>query len=75
MSWPTLSIADYTAIVMLAGAVMGFMFRMIQKMRTNDLHHLDEKIDLHHDTVMTTVNRIEGKVDQHTRDHAAGLFQ
>ena len=75
MSWPTLSFADYLAIVGLAGAIMGSMFKMIQTMRTNDLHHLDQKIDLHHGTVMTTVNRIEEKVDQHVRDHAQGLFQ
>jgi hypothetical protein len=25
--------------------------------------------------VMTTVDRIEGKIDEHVRDHAAGLFK
>ena len=48
MNWPTLSLADYMAIVGLVGAALGFMFMMIHTMRTNDLAHLDTKIDLHH---------------------------
>lgn len=74
MNWPTLSIADYVALCTLLGGGLAFIFKMIQKMRTNDLHHLDEKIDMHHQTMMTTVNRIEEKIDDHVRDHARGIF-
>ena len=75
MNWPTLSVADYLAIIALVGAALGFVFKMIHTMRTNDLAHLDQKIDIHHNTTMTTVNRIEQKVDEHVRDHAAGMFR
>ena len=74
MNWPQLAISDYIALTALLGAAMGVIFRTIHKMRTNDLLHLDEKIDLHHTTMMTTVDRIEGKIDEHVRDHATGLF-
>ena len=75
MNWPTLSVTDYLAVLGMLGGALTFIFKMIQKMRTNDLAHLDQKIDLHHETVMTTVNRIEGKIDEHVRDHATGVFR
>ena len=75
MNWPTLSLADYLAVIALVSAALGFVFKMIHTMRTNDLAHLDQKIDFHHETTMTTVNRIETKLDEHVRDHAAGVFQ
>ena len=75
MNWPTLSVADYLMVIGLVGAALGFVFKMIYTMRTNDLAHLDQKIDLHHETTMTTVNRIESKIDEHVRDHATGIFQ
>lgn len=74
MNWPALSIADYIALVTMLGGALLFIFKMVQKMRTNDLFHLDEKIDLHHEVMMTTVHRIEGKIDEHVRDHATGVF-
>ena len=75
MTWPALSLADYIALIgMLSGALL-FIFKMIQRMRTNDLFHLDTKIDLHHAALMETVTRIEGKIDEHVRDHAAGVFR
>jgi hypothetical protein len=74
MHWPSLALSDYLAIIGLIGGALTFIFKMIQKMRTNDLAHLDQKIDLHHRTVMQTVSRIEGKLDEHVRDHAAGMF-
>lgn len=75
MTWPTLSLADYIALTGLLGGALLFIFKMIQAMRTNDLRHLDTKIDLHHEVLMTTVDRIEGKIDEHVRDHAAGVFK
>lgn len=75
MSWPTLSLADYIAVISLVGVALGFVFRMVHAMRTNDLAHLDQKIDLHHETVMSTVTRIEEKIDEHVRDHATGVFK
>ena len=75
MSWPTLSIADYLAIIALVGASLGFVFKMIHTMRANDLTHLDQKMDLHHEVTMSTVTRIEEKIDEHVRDHATGVFK
>ncbi len=75
MTWPTLSLADYLAVIALVTGALGFVFKMIHTMRTNDLAHLDQKIDLHHETTMATVNRIETKIDEHVRDHATGSFQ
>lgn len=75
MNWPALSLADYIALVGMLGGALLFIFKMIQHMRTNDLHHLDTKIDLHHEALMTSVDRIEGKIDEHVRDHAAGVFR
>jgi len=40
-------------------------------MRRNDLTHLDIKID----GVQQTVTRIETRLDDHVRDHAAGVFK
>lgn len=74
MTWPALSLADYIALVGMLGGALLFIFKMIQRMRTNDLRHLDEKIDLQHEAVMSIVTRIEGKIDEHVRDHAAGVF-
>ena len=74
MNWPALSVADYIALVTMLGGALLFIFKAIQRMRTNDLHHLDLKIDMHHETLMTTVDRLEGKIDEHVRDHATGVF-
>ena len=67
----TLSPSDYIALgsmlLVVTGSVMGYL----HKVRSNDLHHLDMKID----TVQDTVTRIEDRLDEHVRDHAAGLFQ
>ena len=75
MSWPTLSVADYLAVIALVGAALGFVFKMVNAMRTNDLAHLDRKMDLHHEITMGTVTRIEEKIDEHVRDHATGVFK
>lgn len=75
MNWPALSVADYIAIVTLLSGALLFIFKMIQTMRTNDLAHLDQKIDINHEAMMTTVNRIETKIDEHVRDHATGVFE
>ncbi len=71
MSWLTLSAADYIALITLLGGALTFIFKMIQRMRTNDLAHLDEKIDAIH----ASTQRIEDKIDDHVRDHAAGVFK
>ena len=75
MSWPTLSLADYLAVITLVGAALGFVFKMVHTMRTNDLAHLDQKMDFHHEVTMGTVTRIEEKIDEHVRDHATGVFK
>ncbi len=75
MSWPTLSLADYIAVIALVGAALGFVLKMISTMRTNDIAHLDEKLSLHHTVVMGTITRIEEKIDEHVRDHATGVFK
>ena len=75
MSWPTLSLADYIAVISLVGAALGFVYKLVHAMRTNDLTHLDEKLDLHHEVTMSTVTRIEEKIDEHVRDHATGVFK
>ena len=74
MNWPTLALSDYIALITLLSGALLFIFKFIQRMRTNDLHHLDVKIDLHHATIMESVGRIEGKIDEHVRDHATGQF-
>ncbi len=71
MNWPALAVADYVAIVSMLGGALLFIFKMIQRMRTNDLAHLDEKID----SIAASTQRIEDKIDDHVRDHATGLFQ
>lgn len=70
MNWPALSVADYIALTALLGGALTFIFKMIQKMRTNDLAHLDAKID----SIAEGTQRIEEKIDEHVRDHAKGLF-
>ena len=75
MNWPALAVSDYIALTGMLGGALIFIFKMIQKMRLNDIGHLDTKIDLHHKALMTTVDRIEGKIDEHVRDHAAGVFR
>ena len=81
MNWPTLSVADYLALIGLLGSALFTIFKFIQKIRTNDLTHLDAKIDLHHQTMAGlvtdmkgTVERVDKKIDEHIRDHAAGVF-
>ena len=72
--WPTLAIADFlTLLGMLSGGLFT-IFKFIQKIRTNDIHHLDEKIDEHHQNIMTVLERTENKLDGHLRDHAMGAF-
>lgn len=75
MNWPTLAVSDYIALAGMLVTVVLFMFKFVQKVRTNDLQHLDEKIDLHHSNMMSAFNRIEEKIDDHVRDHAQGLFR
>lgn len=82
MNWPTLSGGDYVALLGLLGSALFTIFKMVQKIRTNDIHHLDKKIDEHNSSVLTSLNRIEGKMDgidesfrEHLRDHAAGMFK
>ena len=50
------------------------IFKFIQKIRTNDIHHLDEKIEEMHDRVISILKRTESKLDEHLRDHAVGSF-
>jgi len=75
MHWPTLAASDYIALGSMLLTGLFTIFKFIQKVRTNDLHHLDEKIDVHHASIVDALGRIEGKVDDHVRDHAMGLFK
>ena len=67
----TLSPSDYIALgsmlLVVTGSVMGYL----HKVRINDLHHLDVKID----AVQESMNRIEMKLDGHMRDHAMRVFE
>lgn len=81
MHWPTLAVSDYIALLSMLGAGLVTIFKFIQKIRTNDLTHLDMKIDMHHQAMSelvnemkTTVERVDGKMDQHLHDHAVGAF-
>ena len=75
MTWPTLAAADYIALAGMLSAGLIFIFKFIQKIRTNDIRHLDEKIDSHNERVTGALARIEDKLDGHVRDHAAGVFK
>lgn len=81
LHWPTLAISDFVALAGMLGGALVAIFKFIQKIRTNDLQHLDIKIDLHHQTMAAlvqdmkyTVERLDEKIDQHIRDHAMGEF-
>ena len=67
----TLSPSDYIALgsmlLVVTGSVMGYL----HKVRINDLHHLDMKID----SVQDTLTRVEEKLDSHMRDHAMRVFE
>ena len=73
--WPSLTLADYAALATMLGGALWTIFKFIQKIRTNDLRHLDEKIDTHHEAIMAALERAEEKIDRHVRDHAVGVFK
>ncbi len=66
-----LSLNDFIALGSLGVAVIGPLMGYMVKIRRNDLRHLDDKLD----TVQATVTRIEDRLDEHVRDHAAGVFK
>lgn len=67
----TLGLQDFIALAGLLIAMMTPVFGYMMKIRHNDLKHLDHKID----DVQDTVTRIEDRLDEHVRDHAAGVFK
>ncbi len=81
MHWPTLAVSDYIALASMLGGALFTIFKFIQKIRTNDLTHLDMKIDVHHkamselvNDMKSTVEGVDRKLDGHIRDHAMGAF-
>ena len=67
----TLGIQDFVALGSLVAAMIGPVLGYMVKIRRNDLKHLDEKLE----GVQATVTRIEDRLDEHVRDHAAGIFR
>ena len=67
----TLGIQDFVALALLLMALVSPVLGYMVKIRRNDLRHLDGKIE----GVQETVTRIEDRLDEHVRDHAAGLFK
>ncbi len=67
----TLGIQDFIALAGLLVALVSPVLGYMAKIRRNDLRHLDRKID----DVQETVTRIEDRLDEHVRDHAAGVFR
>ena len=67
----TLGIQDFVALALLLMALVSPVLGYMVKIRRNDLRHLDGKIE----GVQETVTRIEDRLDENVRDHAAGLFK
>ena len=67
----TLGIQDFVALALLLMTLVSPVLGYMVKIRRNDLRHLDGKIE----GVQATVTRIEDRLDEHVRDHAAGLFK
>ena len=67
----TLGIQDFVALALLLMALVSPVLGYMVKIRRNDLRHLDGKIE----GVQETVTRIEDRLDEHVRDHAAGVFK
>lgn len=73
----TLSLADFGALITLFLLFIGPMLGLMQKIRKNDLHHLDAKQDEAAKAITRieeSLARIEGKIDEHVRDHATGVL-
>ena len=71
----TLAPSDYIALTGLLLGTSGSVLAYLHKVRTNDIRHLDKKIDEHHEEVIHSINRLEDSMNAHLRDHAAGRFK
>ena len=46
-------------------AAIYIMYRVLMNVRENDLKHLDEKMDLYHEEVISRVSRLESRMDEY----------
>jgi hypothetical protein len=67
-------VAAITTILMMVA--IGPLFKLLHRIRTNDLHHLDLKIDEHHkamsdkvDAIGKQVQDVDTKLDDHIQWH------
>jgi hypothetical protein len=63
-------------VTVLMAVAIGPLFKLLHKIKTNDLHHLDAKIDVHHkavtvqiETVGKQVGSLASKFDEHIQWH------
>jgi len=55
-----------------AGVVGGFFWRVmaaVNKIRLNDVHHLDLKLDAQHTETITALSGVSDKIDRHIEWH------
>ena len=64
-----LSFLDFLVMGGLLTLTMGPVLALAYKIKTNDLHHIDLKIDALTEHVTASVRRIETRLDEHIREH------
>ena len=75
-NWLT-NMSDVATVLSGIGLVGGVAWRVLRKMRINDLAHLDVKADRNYDAltrIEATVTKTADRLDDHLEAHAEGRF-
>lgn len=59
------NVGTIISVICALGAALGFMYKTLSRIRSNDLSHIDAKIDDLKEIVM----RVEDKLDKHIEYH------
>ena len=76
LNWLT-NMSDVATVLSGIGLVGGVAWRVLRKMRVNDLAHLDSKTDEIYKSVQrieTTVTKTSDRLEDHIEAHAEGRF-
>jgi hypothetical protein len=65
----TLSLLDFLVLAGLLLVMGGPTAFFLWKVKTNDLHHLDLKLDGIEQTITASLASIERRLDEHIREH------
>lgn len=68
----TFDVAGLAGLVTALGVALGWVIKAINRIRANDLRHIDIKVDeLHEDLkfVRASLRRVEDKIDRHLEAH------